>query len=511
MKKVIIIWWWIWGLSSSIFLAQKGYDVSIYEKNDTVWGRARVWEKDWFVFDMGPSWYLMPDVFENFFEKVWENIHEYLELQKLDPSYRIFFSAKNWSAQYLWDEKLDFSNAQSEKIVDIYWDEKRDKETFEKIEAWSWKKFQKYLNASSYQYKIALEKFVYKNYNSFFDFFKLDVALDWLKLNVFKNMRSYVWKFFHSEYLKKIVSYPLLFLGTSPYDAIAIYSIMSHVDFRQWVFYPKWWLYQIIRSLEKIARKNWVKIFANCDVEKILVENWVASWILVGWKKIEADIVISNADMAFSETQLLDKQYQSFDKKYWDKKVLAPSSFILYMWIDKKLNNLTHHNLIFTQDWKKNFWQIFKNPILPDEPSLYICKPSETDRSVAPEGKENIFVLVPVAPGLKLDENEKNFYAKKIIKDIESSIWEKFEDKILFQRIYEIKDFEKDYNAFKWTALWLAHTLSQSAFWRPNNYSKKVKNLFYTWAYTNPWIGTQMALISWELTAKRVLQKTKKS
>lgn len=507
MKKAIIIGWWIWWLSASIFLAQAWYKVSIYEKNQALWGRASLWEKDWFVFDMGPSWYLMPDVFESFFNKVGKDINQYLQLQKLDPSYRIFFSWKN-SKTYYWNQKLDFSNSESEKIVDIYWDEKKDWKTFERLEAGSEKKFKKYLDAASYQYKIALEKFVYKNYDSFLDFFKLDVAIDWAKLNVFRNMRSYVSKFFHSEYLKKIVSYPLLFLWTSPYNAIAIYSIMSHVDFRQWVFYPKWGLYQIIRALEKIAKKNWVEIFLNQNVEKIVVEKWVAVWIISNWKNIECDIVISNADMAFSEMNLLEQKYQTFNKKYWDKKVLAPSSFILYLWVDKKLNNLTHHNLIFTQDWKKNFWQIFKNPMLPDQPSLYICKPSETDKQVAPKGKENLFVLVPVAPWLELDETQKQKYAKKILKDIENSIGEKFADKILFQRIYEIKDFQKDYNAFRWTALWLAHTLSQSALWRPNNYSKKVKNLFYTGAYTNPWIWTQMALISWELTAKRVLQKT---
>lgn len=495
MSKVVIIWWWIWWLSSAIYLARAWYDVSLYEKNDHVGGRASIFSEQWYTFDMWPSRYLMPDVFEKFYKDVWENINDHLTLKKLSPSYRIFFTPDN-------------------KIVDVAANIDQDLATFEQLEPWVTPHFKEYLRRATYQYSVAMNKFVYKNYDSILDFFSLDTAIQWMKLNVFQKMSKYVQKFFKTEAMQKIVSYPLLFLGTSPYDALAIYSIMSHVDFNQWVFYPQWGLYEIIRSFTNIAKKNWVKIHTNSSVKRIItsIDNYKKSHVegieLQSWETIFADIVISNADMRYTETKLLQPTEQTYPESYWEKKTLAPSAYILYLGIDGELPMLTHHNLIFTKDWHKNFDEIFKQPILPTDPSMYICKPSETDPSVAPAWKENMFVLVPCAPWLHLTEQEETQYTDKIL-DMIADVCNipDLKIRIEYSRLFHMKHFAERYNAYKWTALGIAHTLMQTAVLRPNNYSKKVKWLYYTWAFTNPWIWTQMCLISGELTAERVIKK----
>lgn len=490
MEKVIVIGWGIGWLSSAIYLARAGYDVSMYEKNDHIGWRASLLETGWYRFDMGPSWYLMPDVFEKFYKDVGENIDDHLHLTKLWPSYRIFFTPQ-------------------QKIVDVAANIEKDLATFEAIEPWVSPHFREYLRRATYQYSVAMQKFVYKNYDSIADFFSLDTAIQWMKLNVFQKMSSYVKKFFKTDEMQKIVSYPLLFLGTSPYDALAIYSIMSHVDFNQWVFYPQGWLYAIIESFKKIAEKNGVKIHVHSPVQKITVIDGKTTWVqLASWEYVQAPIVVSNADMWHTETQLLDQWLQTYNEAYWGKKTLAPSAYILYLWVDGKLPMLTHHNLIFTKDWQKNFDEIFKKPVLPTDPSMYICKSSETDNTVAPAGKENMFILVPCAPWLELTKEEENTYTAKIL-DMIADVCNipDLKSRIEFQQLFHMKHFAERYNAYKWTALWIAHTLSQTAILRPNNYSKKVKGLYYTGAFTNPGIGTQMCLISGELTAERVIKK----
>ncbi len=488
MQKVVVIGGGIGGLSTAIYLARAGYEVSLYEKNDHVGGRASLLEEDGYRFDMWPSRYLMPDVFERFYEQVEEDITQHLQLTKLDPSYRIFFTPQN-------------------RIVDIAADLERDLETFEKIEKGVSKPFKEYLCRASYQYTIAMKKFVYRNYDSVLDFFSWDTFIDGIRLNVFQKMASYVKRFFKSAEMQKIVSYPLLFLGTSPYDALAIYALMSHVDFAQGVWYPKGGLYEIIRSLQSIAEKNGVKIYVNSPVTRIVTEDGRTTGIeLADGKTAEADIVVSNADMHFTETVLLEKHEQTYPESYRKKKVLAPSAYILYLGVAGKLPMLTHHNLIFTEDWKKNFAEIFKTKEMPTDPSLYICKPSESDDTVAPAGHENMFVLVPCPPGVELSQWQEDAYTEKILAMISQVCHiPDLQDRIRYQKLFHIKHFQERYNAYKGTALGLAHTFMQTSAFRPNNYSKKVKGLYYTWAYTNPWIGTQMALISWELTAQRVL------
>lgn len=486
-KKVVIIGAGIGGLGAAGLFARKGYDVTVLEKNKNFGGRANVFEQGGFCFDTGPSWYLAPDLFEHYFDLVGEKVSDHLELVKLDPSYRIFFR-------------------NDPQKVDIHSQIEQDSATFEGIESGAGEKLQAYLKQSEYQYGVATGHFMYKNYDTVFDFLNRRVMTEGQKLSVFSSMHKFVSKYFASQKLRQIMEYTMVFLGTSPYEAPALYNLMSHMDFNQGVFYPKGGFYELINALVSIARKNGAKLLADAPVKEIVVENGKAlGVILERGETLDADIVISNADMWFTETHLLPKRWQTHSSKYWNKRVMAPSAFIMYLGVSAKLPSLVHHNLLFSEDWRKNFDDIYKAPCLPDEPSLYVCAPSVTDSDVAPDGKENLFVLVPIASDLSISEGEKEEYADRILALMESEMeLPGLREKIEYRRIYTVENFAADYNSFKGSALGLAHTIWQTAIFRPKNYSKKVKNLYYVGAGTNPGIGTQICLISAELVYKRV-------
>lgn len=486
-KKVVIVGAGIGGLGAAGLFARKGYDVTVVEKNATLGGRANIFEANGFRFDMGPSWYLAPDIFEHYFDLVGERVEDHLQLKQLAPSYRIFFRKDA--------EPLEItSNIET------------DAATFERIETGAGDKLRAYLKQSEYQYEVATQHFMFKNYDTIFDFFNRRVMTEGQKLSVFSTMHNFVSRFFTSNKLRQVMEYTMVFLGTSPYEAPALYNLMSHMDFNQGVFYPQGGFYELIKALANIAEKNGAELRANSPVDKIIVRDGKAAGVrLASGEVIDADIVISNADMWFTETKLLDEPEQTHREKYWQKRTMAPSAFIMYLGVSEKLPSLTHHNLLFSEDWRKNFADIYKHPCLPDEPSLYVCAPSVTDPSVAPSGKENLFVLVPIASGLEISEDEKDHYADRVLALMEEEMsLPNLREKIEYKRIYTVDNFAADYNAFRGSALGLAHTLRQTAIFRPKNVSKKVKNLFYVGAGTNPGIGTQICLISAELAYKRV-------
>jgi phytoene desaturase len=440
-----------------------------------------------FVFDMGPSWYLMPDVFEHFFNLMDENIEDYISLKRLSPSYRIFFKDVH------------------DKPFDIFGNSKKDAATFEALESGSSKVLKEYLERAEYIYNTAIDKFLYKNYDSVKDFLSPSLAKEAGKLALFSNMDRYVRKYFKSPEIQKILQYPLVFLGSSPYNAPAIYSLMSHVDFNQGVFYPNGGFGHVVKALEKIAKKHNVKLETNAHVTKIITKNGQAVGVKVGKESICADIIVSDADPYHTEQTLLTKSERDHSDKYWSSRTLAPSALLMYIGVKGSLPQLLHHNLIFSNDWKQNFGQIFANPQFPEDPSLYISNPSKTDATVAPPGYENIFVLVPIASGLTYSRQQLDAYADKILQTIEQEAKiPDLRDRIVYQRLFCVNDFESRYNSFKGTGLGLAHTLKQTAVFRPKNVSKKVKNLYYVGANTHPGIGVPITLISAELLAKRL-------
>lgn len=486
-KRVIIIGGGIGGLGTAGLFSKKGYDVTLLEKNEHLGGRANIFEANGYKFDMGPSWYLAPDIFSHYFDLMGEKVEDHLDLQRLSPSYRIFF-------------RNDPEN------LDIHSEIEKDSATFEAIEPGAGEKLRAYLQQSEYQYEVATRHFMFKNYDSIFDFLNKRVMTEGQKLSVFSKMHAFVSRFFQSQKLRQVMEYTMVFLGTSPYEAPALYNLMSHMDFNQGVFYPRGGFYEVIRALSAIAEKNGSELRTGATVAEIIVEKGVAKGVrLESGEILDADIVISNADMWFTETKLLPPAARTFSERYWNKRVMAPSAFIMYLGVNRKLPNLVHHNLLFSEDWRKNFDDIYKHPNLPAEPSLYVCAPSVTDPSVAPEGKENLFVLVPIASDLKIGDAERDKYADHVLQLMEEEMGlTGLRDSIEYKRIYTVENFAADYNAYKGSALGLAHTLRQTAIFRPKNYSKKVKGLYYVGAGTNPGIGTQICLISAELAYKRV-------
>lgn len=486
-KKVIIIGAGIGGLGTAGLFAKKGYDVTVFEKNGNLGGRANIFEENGFTFDMGPSWYLAPDLFRHFFELMGEKIEDHLDLVQLSPSYRIFF--REGSDQ-----------------LDIHSDINRDAASFDAIEPGAGDKLRAYLKQSEYQYGVATQHFMYKNYDTVFDFLNKRVATEGQKLSVFSKMHTFVSRFFKSQKLRQVMEYTMVFLGTSPYEAPALYNLMSHMDFNQGVFYPQGGFYELIRALVRVAEKNGAVMNTDAPVAEIIVENGVAKGVrLENGESHNAEIVISNADMWFTETKMLKEKDRTFSERYWKKRVMAPSAFIMYLGVSEKLPSLIHHNLLFSEDWRKNFDDIYKDPTLPDEPSLYVCAPSVTDPNVAPDGKENLFVLVPIASGLEISDERKEQYAEHVLSIMEKEMGlPGLREKIEYKRVYTVENFAADYNAFKGSALGLAHTLMQTAIFRPKNFSKKVKGLYFVGAGTNPGIGTQICLISAELAYKRV-------
>lgn len=487
-QKIIIIGAGFGGISLAALLAKKGFEVHVYEKNDQIGGRARLIQENGYTFDMGPSWYMMPDVFEDFFAVLGEDIHNYLQLTRLSPSYRVFLKSEG-------------------RHYDFYSDRTKNAELFESIEQGSAQKLNEYLDESKRQYDIAKKEFMYKNYNSIFDFFNKRTMQEGRKLEIWNSMERIINRTFKSEILRKVMQFQMVLLGTAPKDAPGIYRLMNHVDFDLGVWYPDKGIYELPKAITAVAEKYGAHIHLNTPVKKIIVKDQKATGIeLENGEIIDADIVVSNADLHHTEHVLLGESLSDHTEKFWEKRKMAPSAFIMYLGVGKQFDSLTHHSLLFSEHWDSHFKEIFDSPEFPKDPSLYVCAPSKTDSSVAPAGKENLFVLVPIASGLEYTPEKLEEWSNTVLDLMEKHMgMDGLKDHIEYKKIYCVKDFEKDYNSYKGSALGLAHTLGQSAFWRPNNISKKVKDLYFVGANTNPGIGMPICVISAETAYKRIV------
>lgn len=484
MKKALIIGSGFGGLALAPLLADQGYEVTVLEKNESPGGRSTSLQLNGFTFDMGPSWYLMPDIFERYFEEFKAKPTDYYALTKLDPNYRIIYSRH--------------------EHIDIHADLERNTEQFERLEPGSMVQVKKLLELSKQNYEIAVNQFIYKNYNSLLDFLDPKTALKAYKLNLFTSLDAYMKRFVKNDKLRKILEYNSVFLGGSPSNLPALYSIMAHVDFNLGVWYPKGGMIQVVNALVALGTQRRVHYHYNKPVDKIVVQNGKVTGVQAGSQTYNADIVISNADYHFTESQLLEVQYRSYTEQYWQKRVLAPSAFILYLGIKGKVAGLKHHTLFFANDWEKHFNEIFDDPQWPDKPSYYVCAPSKTDPTVAPSGHENLFVLVPIASGIEDTPQIREAFAKKILDHLEDITGEDITKRLVVKKILSLNDYTELYNSYQGSALGLAHTLWQSAFFRPSNVSKKVSGLYYVGQYTTPGIGVPMCLISAQILRDRI-------
>lgn len=483
-KHAIVIGAGFGGLAAAGLLARNGFTVTLLEKNEQTGGRARVYKEKGFIFDLGPSWYLMPEVFEKFFAEFNKKTSDYYELIRIDPNYRIFFGR--------------------EKVVDVPADREKIDVLFDTMEQGGSAKLRDYLTVARYQYDIAMQEFMYKEYKTLFDFFNWKVITKGTQLKIFESIDAFARRYFQSDEIRKILEYTVVFLGGSPYNTPGLYSIMSHVDFDLGVWYPCGGIGKLARAFTKVAEEHGVTILLHHAVNTIEVENGRVKAVRTDKGEFIADIVVANADYHHVETELLDKRYRTYPEQYWKKKKMGPSAFLIYLGLNKRVDNLLHHNLYLDFSWEEHFKSIFDEPAWPESPSYYVCCPSKTDKTVAPQGSENIFILVPVAPDLEDTETIRAQYFDKIIDHLEGLIGEKLRDAIVVKKIFAHNDFRRDYNAYKGTALGMSHTLLQTALFRPSHQSKKVKNLFYTGSYNHPGIGIPMVTISSQIVSREI-------
>lgn len=484
-KTISIIGSGFSALSAACYLAQGGHDVSIYEKNSTVGGRARQLEKDGFVFDIGPSWYWMPDIFEKFFNDFGKSTGDYYQLDKLSPAYKIFFS----------DEVITIGDHMDQIC-----------EEFERIEPGSSKPLRKFILQAQEHYDIAINKVVLKPGISPFELVTKETVTRVDRF--FKTISSEVRKNFKNPKLISTLEFPVLFLGAKPSQTPSFYSFMNFADFGLGTWHPKGGMYEIIKAIKALAESLGVTINTNCNVELINVENDKVSGIIVNGENIKSDVVLSGADYHHSET-LLDQKYRQYSEAYWEKRTFAPSSLLFYVGFDKKLNNIEHHNLFFDTNFETHAENIYDDPQWPENPLFYVNFPSVTDKTMAPDGCETGFFLIPIAPGLEDTAELREQYFDIIISRFENLTNQKVQSSILFKESFCVNDFVSEYNSYKGNAYGMANTLMQTAFLRPKLKSKKVDSLYFTGQLTVPGPGVPPSLISGKLVAELINKKEK--
>lgn len=487
MKKVAIIGSGFAGMSAATFLANEGYNVTVFEKNETVGGRARKFEANGFVYDMGPSWYWMPDVFEKYFHAFGKSVGDYYQLKRLDPSYRIFYSKS---------DVLDIP-AGVEALCNM----------FDQIEAGSGLLLKKFLTEGEYKYQVGINKLVYKPGLSIGELLDSELIRGVFKLHVFESVSDYVKKYFKDPRLVQLLEFPVLFLGAPASKTPALYTLMNYADMSLGTWYPMGGMHKIVEAMESLAKEKGVKFETQANVERIEVTGDKATSLTAGGVKHAFDYVIAGADYHHVEQHLLPPASRKYTEAYWDKRVMAPSSLIYYLGINKKVNNLLHHNLVFDSDFGQHAKEIYQSPQWPTDPLFYVSVPSKTDETVAPLGCENIFLLMPVAPGLADNESIREKYFDLLMRKLEHLTGTSIKEHIVYKRSYAHANFIADYNSFKGNAYGLANTIMQTANLKPSIINKKVKNLFYTGQLTVPGPGVPPSLISGQVVAKELMRR----
>ncbi len=486
-RKVVVIGSGFAGIAAATSLADRNYEVTLLEKNATPGGRARVFQEMGFTFDMGPSWYWMPDVFEKYFNRFGKKTSDYYQLIRLNPSYTVVFGEKDF--------------------VDIPADIRELYALFESLEPGSSKMLEKFLLQAAYKYEVGINNLVYKPSRSLGEFIDLKLLLDVMRLDVFQSFHKHIRKFFQNDKILRLIEFPILFLGALPENTPALYSLMNYADISLGTWYPMGGMHKIIEGMVELAQSKGVVFKYNEEVQKIEVNGCEAKKVITSQDEYEAEIVVAGADYHHVEKQLLDPTLRSYDENYWNKRVMAPSSLIFYLGINKKLHNLRHHNLFFDEDFKPHAKEIYESPKWPSKPLFYVSVPSQTDASVAPEGCENVFILIPVATGLEDTEEVRNTYYTIVMNRLEKLTGQSIRDAVVYKRSYAHNDFKADYHAFKGNAYGLANTLMQTAILKPSLKSKKVKNLFFTGQLTVPGPGVPPSLISGQVVAEEVFKE----
>ena len=486
-NDIIIIGSGFASLSASCYLAKAGYDVTILEKNSRVGGRARQLLKEGFKFDIGPTWYWMPDVFEKFFKDFNKQPSDFYSLVKLSPAYQVYFDISD-------------SLLISDKIQNIF-------DVFENEEKGSSVYLKKFLKSARFNYQLAINDLVYQPGESISELITYTTIK---KANqFFKSISSEIRKNIKSKKLIQILEFPVLFLGAKPSNTPSFYNFMNYADFGLGTWHPKGGMYEVVKAFVTLATSLGVKIKTNQNVEKIVVENRIVKGVKANGGLIKADIIISGADYHHTET-LLDKQHRMYSEEYWNKRTFAPSALLFFIGFSKKIKNVSHHTLFFDSDFDKHGVEIYDEPQWPKDPLFYASFPSITDNSFAPTDNEAATFLIPIAPGIEDTPEIREVYFLKIMERLEKLTSQNVRDFIIFKNSYCINDFVKDYNSYKGNAYGLANTLMQTAVLRPKIKSKKVKNLFFTGQLTVPGPGVPPSIISGKIVSDLILKYNSK-
>jgi phytoene desaturase len=342
------------------------------------------------------------------------------------------------------------------------------------------------------------------DYSSIFQLVNLNILRFLFVSKLFKSLHKKIATYFKNKDLQKILEFTTVFLGGSPYNTPAFYTLVAHADFNLGTYYPIGGMYKVIEALLKLCRQNKVSLIEGEQVVGYRFKKNKIIAVKTKKKEYPVDLVVFAGDYHFNETKLLPKKLQTYNKSFWKKKTLSPSAFIIYLGITKKIKKAVHHNLYFNQSWEDHFRTVYKKKKWPENPSYYVHIPTKTDSGMAPKECETLMFLVPVAPGLEDNNDLRERFSKKVIKHFEGLIGDNITESIKVKKIFAHRDFIEQYNAYQGSAFGLAHTLLQTAVFRPKNKSKKVANLYYAGQYTNPGVGVPPCLISAQITANLI-------
>lgn len=486
MKKVIIIGSGFSSLSASCYLAKAGYDVTMLEKNTTTGGRARQLKTNGFVFDIGPTFYWMPDVFDKFFADFNKKTSDYYQLDQLNPAYQIYFG-KNDAISI------------SEDFIET-------RDTFEKIEPGSGKQLERFINKARINYDIAIKKLVYNPGENIFEIInrKTITKLYEFILTIKNQVSSYV----KNDKLRKVLEFPVLFLGAKPSNTPSFYNFMNYADLKLGTWHPQGGMYKVVEGMQALAQSLGVKTITDSPVLKIDIQNGKVKGVESKSGYLECDVLLSGADYHHTET-LLPKQYRQYTESYWDKKIFAPSALLFFVGFNKKIEAVNHHTLFFDTDFEEHAKTIYDTKEWPNKPLFYASFPSKTDISSAPEGKEAAIFLVPIAPDIEDTKELREHYFNQIIERVEKLTDQKLKEDILFKESYCVDNFKDDYNSYKGNAYGLANTLMQTHILRPKLKSKKVDNLYFCGQLTVPGPGVPPSLISGKVVSELILKHSK--
>jgi phytoene desaturase len=485
------------GLSTACYLADAGADVTLLEQNERLGGAANLIEDEGFRFDTGPSWYLMPDVFERFFGHFDRDPEGYYDLVELDPQYRVFFDD---------EQPAGAGEAPGDhgEYIDVI-DREQVRQVFAAYEDGGGEAFDEYLAEAERTYEVGMEHFVYEDRSRFRDMLDLDVLKCGPGLTFLGSMQEHVEEYVGSHRLQQLLQYTLVFLGGAPHNTPALYNLMAHVDYNLGVYYPEGGIHSVVEGIAEMGRELGVEYRTETPVTAI-ADRPEGVRVATPDREYRPDAVVANANPAHVEGELLPEADRDKGVDYWADRTYAPSALMFYLGVEGDVDPLKHHTLVFPEDWDPHFERIFDEPAWPEDPAYYISVTSKTDDSVAPDGHHAVVILVPIAPGLDDGPEIREEYREKVLSHLAETAGVDLRDRIVVSHSACVSEFAERFNYPEGSALGLAHTLRQTGPLRPSHRSGSVDGLYYAGSYVEPGIGMPMTLISGEHAAEAVVE-----